>query len=131
MGANFKITKLYVYHDLYWIVLFITIQTITNVGGINLKRGFTLLEMIVVMGGIVALFLLTVPNIIKTMSVVNDASCDAQLKVVDSAILQYKIKFDTYPNTTQQLVSEGFLTSSQLSCKNGMKIGIVDGQASK
>lgn len=96
-----------------------------------MKKGFTLLEMIVVMGGIVALFLLTVPNIVKTMSVVNDASCDAQLKVVDAAILQYKIQYDEYPSTTEQLISNGFLTSSQVQCKNGDQIRIVNGQASK
>lgn len=96
-----------------------------------MKRGFTLLEMIVVMGGIVALFLLTVPNIVKTMAVVNDAGCDAQLKVVDAAILQYKIKNDVIPSDGSQLVSEGFLKESQLKCKNGDGIRIINGQASK
>lgn len=96
-----------------------------------MKKGFTLLEMVIVMAGVVALFLLTVPNITKTMDVVNDSSCDAQLKIVDAAILQYKIKNDALPSSTSQLVNEGFLTQPQLKCKNNDAITISNGQASR
>lgn len=87
--------------------------------------------MIIVMGGIVVLFLLTVPNIIKTMGIVNDAGCDAQLKVVDAAILQYKLTHDEYPQSENELVREGFLGEHQLKCKNDQRIRVVNGVATK
>ncbi len=46
-------------------------------------KGFTLLEMIVVVMIISILFLLTVPNVSKIMNSVESVGCDALLKVVD------------------------------------------------
>lgn len=93
------------------------------------RKGFTLLEMIIVMGAIVVLFLLTVPNITNTVDVIDKKGCNAQLKVVDAAILQYRLKFDTVPTNISQLVSEGFLSEAQTSCNNNNAIRIVNGQA--
>ncbi len=53
-------------------------------------EGFTLLEMVIVVTIISILFLLTVPNIQKTLTVVDDKGCQALTKTVDSAILQYR-----------------------------------------
>ena len=56
-----------------------------------MKKGFTLLEMIIVVTIVSILFLLTVPNIQKVIGVVDDKGCEAQIKVVDSAILEYRL----------------------------------------
>lgn len=94
-----------------------------------MRRGFTLLEMVLVMSAIVGIFLLTIPNITKTLFVVNDKSCDAQIKVVDAAILQYRLLYDKTPLSIGDLVSEGFLTHKQTKCSNGKMITITNGQA--
>lgn len=94
-----------------------------------MKKGFTLLEMILVMSAIVVIFLLTIPNISKTLFIVNDKGCDAQIKVVDAAILQYRLQHDRVPSSIQSLVQEGYLSSTQLKCSNGKSIHITDGQA--
>lgn len=94
-----------------------------------MKKGFTLLEMVLVMSAIVVIFLLTIPNIAKTLFIVNDKGCDAQIKVVDAAILQYRLQFDVIPGSIHELVQEGFLSSSQLKCSNGKAIHISGGQA--
>jgi competence protein ComGC len=48
------------------------------------QKGFTLLEMIIVVTIISILFLLTVPNIQKVLGIVDKKGCDALVKVVDS-----------------------------------------------
>lgn len=93
------------------------------------KKGFTLLEMVIVMSAIVVLFLLTIPNITKTTDLIDDKGCDAQVKVIDAAILQYKIKNDKYPNDINVLISEGFISDKQSKCNNGKMIKIINGQA--
>lgn len=94
-----------------------------------MKKGFTLLEMIIVMGIIVVLFLITVPNIQSTLGLVNEKGCDAQLKVIDAAILQWQLKHDAIPTSINDLIEDGFLTSRQQQCSDGSVISIVNGQA--
>ena len=88
-----------------------------------------MMEMVLVMTVVVILFLLTVPNIATTLKVVNDKGCDAQRKVVDAAILQYMLKNDKEPGSTNQLISEGFLREKQNFCNDGKEIKIVGGEA--
>lgn len=96
-----------------------------------MKKGFTLIEMVLVMSVIVVIFLLTLPNIQKTMVVVSSKGCDAQLKIVDAAILQSTLKHDRTPGSISDLVSDGFLSSRQTSCSDGSAIRVEGGQAVK
>lgn len=95
----------------------------------NLKKGFTLLEMVLVMTVIAILFLLTVPNIQNVVGSVSRKGCDAQTKVVDAAIVQYMLDHDVQAVSTSELVSNNYLTSKQLVCQNGQSITIVNGIA--
>lgn len=110
-------------------VLLFLVATYENDGGDALKKGFTLMEMVLVMVIIVILFLLTIPNITKTIGIVNKKGCDVQLKVVDAAILQYIIVNDTKPSSIYSLVDEGVLTERQTYCHDGTRISIQDGRA--
>ncbi|MBR3227060.1 MAG: competence protein ComGC, partial [Erysipelotrichaceae bacterium] len=56
-------------------------------------------------------------------------ACDALTRVVDSAIVQYKLSYGQYPASVNDLVSAGLLSSEQTSCSNGKNIYIADGQA--
>ena len=51
------------------------------------KKGFTLLEMTIVILIISILFLLVIPNIKKTLNIVSDKGCKALEKIADSAII--------------------------------------------
>lgn len=93
------------------------------------NKGFTLLEMVVVVMIVSILFLLTVPNISKVMGSVDAKGCDALTKVVDSAIIQYRLDNGNYPASVNELVDGGYLSSSQTKCSSGESIGIVDGHA--
>lgn len=94
-----------------------------------MKKGFNLLEMIIVVSVLSILFLLTVPNIQKVIGIVDRKGCDALVKVVDSAILQYKLDFDEYPTDVDDLVQAGLIDESQTTCSNNQIILIQDGQA--
>jgi len=93
------------------------------------NKGFTLLEMIVVVMIVAALFLLTIPNISKVIGVVDNKACAAQCKIVDSASLEYYLEYREYPNSVQDLVSAGFIEEEQMTCSNGKSIYFEDGHA--
>lgn len=96
---------------------------------IRKKHGFTLLEMVIVITIIAILFLLTVPNIQKTIGIVDKKGCKALTKTVDSAILQYRLEYDENPGSTADLISAGLLTEEQTHCDDGRSISISGGQA--
>lgn len=94
------------------------------------ENGFTLLEMIIVIMVLSVLFLLTVPNIQKVASIIENKGCDALVKVVDSAILEYKLEYGMTPSSVHDLINEGLLSENQRECSNGKAIEIYNGQAS-
>lgn len=94
-----------------------------------MKKGFTLLEMVVVLLIGALIFLLTVPNIQKTIQTAQEKGCQNQLKIVDAAIVQYMIIHDHTPNDISELVDESLLSDKQIICQNGQSIAIVDGEA--
>ncbi len=94
------------------------------------QEGFTLVEMVVVILIVSVLFLLTVPNIKDTLDIVNDKGCRAIEKVADAAIVEYKMKYDTYPGSVSDLVNAGLLSTQQTTCDNNAKsLTIYDGTA--
>lgn len=94
-----------------------------------MKKGFTLLEMIIVVSIISVLFILSVPNIQKVLGIVNNKGCDALVKVVDAAIVEYRLEYDRDPGGTGDLISAGLMSSEQQTCENGKTIAIYNGQA--
>lgn len=94
-----------------------------------MKKGFTMIEMVLVMSVIVIIFLLTLPNIQETLGIVNNKGCDAQLKIIDAAILQYQLKFDAIPTSMNQLVDAKLITKRQTLCSDKGAIRIENGQA--
>lgn len=91
------------------------------------SKGFTLLEMVVVVIIISVLLLLSIPNVSRIISSVDSKACQALTKVVDAAIVQFKLDYGTYPNSITDLVNAGYLESSQTTCSNGASLSIVDG----
>ena len=94
----------------------------------TLRKGFTLLEMVIVVTIISILFLLTVPNIQTVLGIVDRKGCDALVKVADSAILQYRLEYDHNPGSVSDLISAGLLTEEQTRCDE-KTIVISGGQA--
>lgn len=94
-----------------------------------MKKGFTLLEMIFVLSVISLVFMLTIPNIQKSLNILHSKGCDAQLKIIDAAILQYELEFQTVPYSIDELVNESYITDDQTKCQDNRSIDINDGQA--
>lgn len=94
-----------------------------------MKKGFTLLEMIVVMTVVAVLFLLTIPNVSNTVKVVADKGCEVQLKVVDAALVQFLLDKDVQSATIQDLVGADYITQRQTQCHDGRGIRIENGHA--
>lgn len=92
-----------------------------------IKKGFTLLEMVVVVIIVSILFLLTVPNVSRVINSVDNRACSALTKVVDSAIAQFKLDYGTMPNSMEDLRNAGYITSEQMNCSNGKTLSIQDG----
>ena len=88
-----------------------------------------MVEMMIVIMVVGLLFLLTVPNINHVMNIVQKKGCDAQLSVVDAAILQYFMQYDEYPSDVDELISEDLISGEQKTCQNGQAIDIVNNQA--
>lgn len=91
------------------------------------NKGFTLLEMVVVVIIISILFLLTVPNVSKVIASVDSKACSALTKVVDSAIVQFRLDYGSEPNSLSDLVNGGYLEPEQTKCTNGGVLIIENG----
>lgn len=93
------------------------------------NKGFTLLEMIVVIMIIAALILLTIPNVSKVIESVDNKACSAQCKLVDAAIVQFKLDEGRMPYDIYELIGSGYINQEQMTCPNGKNISIVSGHA--
>ena len=59
----------------------------------------------------------------------DEKGCNALLKVVDAAIVQYRLETGYLPDDVYDLIDHGYLSESQIECSNGKKILIVSGEA--
>jgi competence protein ComGC len=93
-----------------------------------MKKGFTLIEMVVVVAVISALFLLTIPNVSRVLDLFLEKGCQAQLKVIDTALIEYRLAFDNEAESIDDLVEAELISESQTTCQSQM-ISIDDGKA--
>lgn len=94
------------------------------------KKGFTVLEMILVLSVISLIFLITLPSIQQKQKIIHNKGCEALVEVVNSQILLYEIEHLEPPSSIQDLIQENFLREGQDRCPDGRMIEIVDGEAS-
>ncbi|MBA2873460.1 competence type IV pilus major pilin ComGC [Thermaerobacillus caldiproteolyticus] len=85
------------------------------------EKGFTLIEMLIVLMVISVLLLITIPNVTKHNSMINNKGCEAFIKTVQAQVKAYEMEKNAIP-TLQQLVDEKYIKSNQ--CPNGHKIQI-------
>lgn len=87
------------------------------------NKGFTLIEMMIVLLIISILILITIPNVTKHSASIDDKGCKAFAKMVEGQIQAYKIEFKKIPKV-EDLTKEGYLKGIE-SCPNGTDI-IID-----
>lgn len=88
------------------------------------EKGFTLIEMLVVLLIISILIIVTIPNVTKHFASIDEKGCNAYLKMVQGQVEAYKIDYLEYP-TADQLKAKGYLDSKP-KCPNGNDVVIND-----
>lgn len=94
-----------------------------------MKKGFTILEMIIVLTIIALILLLTVPNIQQKKEIINKKGCSSLVEVVNAQILLYEVENDEKPSSIDELIKKGYLKKEQKKCPDGKSIYILNGQA--
>ncbi|GGI11220.1 competence type IV pilus major pilin ComGC [Gottfriedia solisilvae] len=80
------------------------------------EKGFTLIEMLVVLLIISILLLLVIPNIGKQQASIQTKGCSALQKMVQSSVEAYRLDHEKLPESLQELKDEGYITTYK--CKN-------------
>ncbi|RDU35127.1 competence protein ComG [Neobacillus piezotolerans] len=83
------------------------------------NRGFTLIEMMVVMLIISVLLVITIPNITKHNQNINTKGCDAYKKMVQAQVQAFELEKGKYPSSMAELISEGYLPDKAGGCPGG------------
>lgn len=91
------------------------------------EKGFTLIEMMIVLLIISILLIVTLPNITRHNSKINSTGCEAFIKMVEAEVQAYYIDNSSYPDSTEDLVAEGYLIEGQTTCPNGKALSINNG----
>ena len=76
------------------------------------QRGFTLIEMMIVLLVISVLLLITVPNVTKNNSTINEKGSEAYIKMVEGQIQAYEMENQKIP-TVEQLLNGKYLVNSE------------------
>ena len=94
------------------------------------NKGFTILEMMIVLSIIALIFLLTLPNIQQKEKIIRKKGCEALIEVANAQILLYEVEQLSPPISMQDLIGRGYLKETQRRCPDGSSIEISGGQAS-
>ncbi|MBT2571622.1 competence type IV pilus major pilin ComGC [Planococcus sp. ISL-110] len=91
------------------------------------QKGFTLIEMLIVMLIITVLIAIAIPNVTKQSSAVDEKGCKAFVQMVQGQVESYRMDLKVVPTLTD-LVTEGYLKTGETDCPNGDVVNIsVDG----
>lgn len=93
------------------------------------EKGFTLVEMLIVLLIISVLIVITIPNVSKHFASIDDKGCKAFVSMVQGQVEAYKIDHMTFP-TIDQLVEKEYLLENETKCPNGQALEIKDGRVS-
>ncbi|MGM7721141.1 competence type IV pilus major pilin ComGC [Metabacillus sp. Hm71] len=88
----------------------------------NNQKGFTLIEMLIVLLVISVLLLITIPNVTKHNSSIQEKGCEGLINMVQAQVTAYEIENNATP-TVDQLVDAGYLRESP-KCPNGSSVTI-------
>ncbi len=86
------------------------------------ERGFTLIEMLIVLLVISILLIITIPNVTKHQSSIQGKGCEAFVKMVQGQVQAFEMDHNKWPTSVSELESGGYLI--QTTCPNGDAINI-------
>lgn len=88
------------------------------------ERGFTLVEMLVVLLIISVLILVTIPNVAKHFATIDKKGCDAYVLMVQGQVEIYKLDTNKYPEI-EDLENGGYIPEKSTACPDGTEIKIT------
>ncbi|GAA0602533.1 competence type IV pilus major pilin ComGC [Virgibacillus siamensis] len=94
------------------------------------QKGFTLIEMLIVLMIISVLIILIVPNLGDKSKEVNETGCNALEELVQAQVDAYYIENDAFPTSINELESD-YITEEQKTCPDGTTLILVDGKVNK
>ena len=94
------------------------------------NRGFTLIEMLIVLLVISVLIILIVPNLGGKSKEVYSKGCDALVAVVQAQVDAYYLEGGSYPTNLDALVSAGYIEDKQTACPNHQSLVYQNGKVS-
>lgn len=86
------------------------------------KKGFTLIEMLIVLMIISVLIILIVPTLSHSSKDINDKGCVALVSVVQSQVNLYQLDKGKLPTDLSTLVTEKYINEEQKKCSNGIEL---------
>lgn len=89
------------------------------------ELGFTLIEMMIVLLVISVLLIITIPNVTKHNSKINNKGCEAFVQMVQAQVQAYEIDKREKPTSIQALIDEKYLNEGENTCPNGANISIT------
>lgn len=87
------------------------------------QKGFTLIEMMVVLLIISVLILIAIPNVTKHSATIDEKGCEAYIKMVQGQVESYRINEKQVPTITD-LVENDYMIEGETMCPNGDEIQI-------
>ncbi|MGG0658602.1 competence type IV pilus major pilin ComGC [Rummeliibacillus pycnus] len=96
----------------------------------NNQKGFTLIEMLIVLFIISILILIAIPNVTKHFATVDKKGCDAYATMVQGQVEAYRIDIGKYPTSITELEDKDYLKVTDSKTCEGKTISITDGKVS-
>lgn len=93
------------------------------------QKGFTLIEMLIVMLIITVLIAIAIPNVTKQTENVDKKGCEAFVHMVQGQVESYKMDEKKVPTMTD-LEDKGYLKTGETKCPNGAPVTITNGVVS-
>ena len=90
------------------------------------EKGFTLVEMMIVMLVISVLLIITIPNVAKHNTNINTKGCEAYVKMVQAQVQSYIMEKNKVP-TMENLITDEYLIKDT-GCPNGTKNVQIDSE---
>ena len=87
------------------------------------NKGFTLVEMMIVLLIISVLILISIPNVTKHSASIDEKSCQAFVKMVEGQVAAYKMEHKKVP-TLADLETGEYLPGEDTKCPNGESVTI-------
>lgn len=93
------------------------------------NKGFTLIEMLIVLMIISVLLLIAVPQMNKSRNIVNEKSCQATIELIQSQVEAYQVSNDGLPADLTVLKTDGYIDTVQ--CPGGTPLILNNGVVEK